>query len=250
MKTNTPQSMDHKIAPDQFIFVSAGDSITRAIFSSDYLSILKEKLSDNRYKFVNAGQNGDRSEDLLKRIEKDVLACDPHFITILIGANDARQDVDLNQALGAYRRMIEDIILKVRKHTTIPVALISLAPLGENPQSSKNKAVGAYNAILKDIAAKQDLGYLPFFEKLTTIISNKSPLDTSEFKLSLATALLKAAFQKFILRKGWNAIAESNGFSILTDGIHLNDKAGNILADLILEWLLNVSKEKQAAPGK
>jgi acyl-CoA thioesterase-1 len=123
------------------------------------------------------------------------------------------------------------------------LALISLTPLGENPESSKNNAVREYNAILKDIAAKRDLGYLPLFEKLETIISNKRPLDTSDFKLSLATALLKAEFHKYILRKDWNAIGENNGFSMLTDGIHLNDKAGNILADLIQEWLLSVHKE-------
>jgi hypothetical protein len=44
------------------------------------------------------------------------------------------------------------IIFKIRNKMDVPLALISLAPLGENPQSNKNKTVEQYNAILRDIA--------------------------------------------------------------------------------------------------
>jgi acyl-CoA thioesterase-1 len=222
---------------NQVIVVSAGDSLTNATFSSDYLSILRRRLKSQHYEFVNAGQNGDTAENLLKRIDKDVLTRNPNFITILIGANDARKDTELKQALEDYSRNIEEIILKIRNKTNVPVALISLTPLGENPNSEKNKTVKQFNAILKDIATKQNLGYLPLFEKLLPILIDKIPVDTSAFKLNLATALIKSAFQKYILRKDWAEISAKNGFSILTDGIHINDKAGNILADLIQEWL-------------
>ncbi|TFF37653.1 SGNH/GDSL hydrolase family protein [Mucilaginibacter psychrotolerans] len=227
------------------VVVSAGDSITQATFSSDYLSTLRKRLKGQHYEFVNAGQVGDTSEGLLKRIDKDVLAHDPNFITILIGANDARRDIEPKHAIECYRHTIEAIILKIRNKTNAPVALISLAPLGENPHSSKNKTVEQFNAVLKAIAAKHNLGYLPFFENLIPALIDKKTLDKSEFKLNLATALIKSAFKKYILRKSWDAISASNGFSILTDGIHFNDKAGNILADLILEWLLSVKKTIQ-----
>jgi lysophospholipase L1-like esterase len=59
--------------PNQVIVVSAGDSLTDATFSSDYLSILRKRLKGQHYEFVNAGQLGDTSENLLKRIDKDVL---------------------------------------------------------------------------------------------------------------------------------------------------------------------------------
>jgi acyl-CoA thioesterase I len=170
--------------PNQVIVVSAGDSLTDATFSSDYLSILRKRLKGQHYEFVNAGQLGDTSENLLKRIDKDVLDRNPNFITILIGANDARKDTELKQALDAYRRNLEEIILEIRNKTNAPVALISLAPLGENPNSEKNKSVEQYNAILKDIAAKQNLEYLPLFERLIPILIDKIPVDTSAFKLS------------------------------------------------------------------
>lgn len=239
MKTNT-SSIVHVGKP--LTVVSAGDSLTNGTFSSDYLSMLRRRLKDQHYEFVNAGQNGDSSENLSKRIDKDVLARNPDFITILIGANDARIDTELKQALEEYRRNVEEIVHKIRNKTNVPVALISLSPLGENPNNNKNRTVEQYNAILKDIAAKQNLAYLPLFEKLMPILIDKRPVDTSEFKLNLATALIKSGFKKYILRKDWAEISTGNGFSILTDGIHINDKAGNILADLIQEWLLSVNK--------
>jgi lysophospholipase L1-like esterase len=130
---------------NQVVVVSVGDSLTDATFSSDYLSILRKRFKGQHYEFVNAGQLGDTSETLLKRIDKDVLARNPNSITILVGANDARKDTELTQALEAYRRNIEAIILKIRNKTNAPVALISLAPLGENPNSEKNKTVERYN---------------------------------------------------------------------------------------------------------
>jgi acyl-CoA thioesterase-1 len=224
---------------EAIVVVSAGDSITDATFSSDYLSILRRRLMGQHYEFLNAGRLGDTSEKLLTRIDKDVLARNPDSITILIGANDARKDAELQLALEAYRHTMNEIIRKIRNTSDAPVALISLAPLGENPSSEKNKTVELYNAILEDIATKQELGYLPLFERLKPILLDKTPVDTSAFKLRLATALLKSAFQKFVLRRDWDAISARHGYRVLTDGIHINDKAGNILADLIQQWLVD-----------
>jgi acyl-CoA thioesterase-1 len=221
------------------IVVSAGDSLTQATFSSNYLAIIRKKLQGKHYEFVNAGQVGDTAENLLKRIRKHVIPLNPNFITILIGTNDARQDTEIKQALEAFRKNIESIISEIQNNTKATIALISLPPLGENPNSNKNKKVAMYNEILKDIASKKNLRYLPFFEKLIPILINKTPIDSSEFKLNLASALTKSAFQKYILRKNWDVISMKNGFSIFTDGIHLNDRSGNILADLIKEWLLS-----------
>src|SRR6202453_1515858 len=67
-------------------------------------------------------------------------------------------------------------------------------------------------------------------------------------ELNLATALMKSAFQKYFLRRGWNAISAGNGYSILTDGIHINDRAGNILADLIQQWLIRNEARTNGLP--
>jgi acyl-CoA thioesterase I len=81
-----------KESTEAIVVVSASDSITDATFSSDYLSILRRRLRGQHYEFVNAGRLGDTSENLLIRIDKDVLARNPDSITILIGANDATKN--------------------------------------------------------------------------------------------------------------------------------------------------------------
>lgn len=226
----------------QNIVVSAGDSLTNGTFSSNYLSMLQNKLKGQHYEFFNAGQNGDTSATLLKRLDKDVLSRNPSFITVLIGANDVRQETELTQALDAYKRNIGAIINKIRTKTNAPVALISLAPLGENPNSKKNSEVERFNLILKDIASKQNLGYLLLFEKLKPILLGKVPRDFTAFKLNLGSALIKSGFKKYILRRSWDEISAGNGFSVLTDGIHINDKGGNIVSDLIEEWILGINQ--------
>src|SRR6202140_5169040 len=69
---NSPKEFTkHKLKEsNQVIVVSAGDSLTQAIFSSDYLSILRRRFKGQHYEFVNAGQLGDTAGNLLKRINK------------------------------------------------------------------------------------------------------------------------------------------------------------------------------------
>src|SRR5438309_11556836 len=48
--------------------VCAGDSYTHASLSSDYVAMLRARHAPHRYEFINAGQNGNTSRDLLRRL--------------------------------------------------------------------------------------------------------------------------------------------------------------------------------------
>jgi len=50
------------------VVVCAGDSLTHASLSADYVSRLRQRLSSHAYEIVNAGLNGNESTDLLRRI--------------------------------------------------------------------------------------------------------------------------------------------------------------------------------------
>ena len=67
------------------IIVCFGDSNTHGNVSYDWVSDLINDLPN--FQTFNAGLNSDLSFSLLKRVE-DVIACNPDFITILIGTND------------------------------------------------------------------------------------------------------------------------------------------------------------------
>jgi lysophospholipase L1-like esterase len=45
----------------------------------------------------------------------------------------------------------------------------------------------------------------------------------------------------------WNTLSSIVGHTVLTDGIHLNEKAADEIADLIVDWLLTVQVAKAIA---
>ena len=78
------------------LVVCAGDSITHALMSADYLRMLEQALGDQGYEFVNAGWNGDLAYNLGARLD-DIIDCNPDVVTILIGTNDAAAHIEAPQ---------------------------------------------------------------------------------------------------------------------------------------------------------
>ncbi len=70
--------------PTRVLVVSAGDSLTQGTFRADYVGLLRTRLNASGYEFVNAGVNGEKSQDLLARIQ-EIIDCKPDVIAILIG---------------------------------------------------------------------------------------------------------------------------------------------------------------------
>ncbi|MGN5734545.1 SGNH/GDSL hydrolase family protein [Arthrobacter psychrochitiniphilus] len=84
--------------------VFAGDSITDcnhlteefSPFGGGYVSFLAEELlvRDEKTVIVNSGISGNRSQDLAKRWDQDVLEHGPDIVSILIGVNDTWRRFD------------------------------------------------------------------------------------------------------------------------------------------------------------
>lgn len=75
-------------APHATDIVCLGDSLTQGVGATpghDYPSLLAKILG---MKVINAGVDGDETEDVLKRLDKDVLSKDPRVVIMLIGSND------------------------------------------------------------------------------------------------------------------------------------------------------------------
>src|SRR5450432_867123 len=77
--------------PGRRVVVCAGDSLTAATLSADFVSVLEKRFPKRQ--FVNAGINGDTSKGLLKRAE-EIMSCGPDEVTILIGTNEVRVSED------------------------------------------------------------------------------------------------------------------------------------------------------------
>ena len=107
--------------------VCFGDSITetartRNIYypgGSGYFNIIKSKVEtfyiDYNVEMINKGIGGNKTGDLVNRLERDVLAEKPDVVTMLIGINDlwhpydAGDVIDFDQIEKNYRYLVETI---------------------------------------------------------------------------------------------------------------------------------------------
>ncbi len=209
---------------DEMFVICAGDSLTKGSLSANYLVALKRRLP--RHLFFNAGRNGDTAAGLLKRVDH-LLALNPTAITILIGTNDIHK----TEEIEAYQQNLRAILNKLSHKR---VAVLSIPPLGEQPESEINLKVRTWNAAVREITSEYGVVYLPLFERLTATFTKPG----KPFRLSIGLILV-AAIRHNVLRQSFDHIAALNGFSILTDSVHLSERGADVVAELIAAWLAN-----------
>ncbi|MCO1578094.1 GDSL-type esterase/lipase family protein [Crossiella sp. SN42] len=206
--------------------VAAGSSSTKATLSADWPAALRTRLGPAT-EVINAGVNGDTTADLLTRLDQDVLSCQPTAVTLLIGGNDARNQVPLE----TFRANLTQILTRLKPTRT---AILSLPPQGEDLTSQANQSLTAYNQTIKDLATAHHAAYLPLNEELTAILRTHPPSSAQDFTF-LDT--LGVALQRYLLGRTWNEISTANGLHLLTDNLHLNDRAGEAVTTLVTTWL-------------
>jgi acyl-CoA thioesterase I len=220
---------EHPVPAAERCVICAGDSLTHASFSGDYVSALRERLGDRGYAFVNAGVNGDTTADLLRRLDP-VIACRPSAVTILIGTNDCRSG-----PIEPARANLAAILARLSRETQARVAVLSIPPLGEDLTSSANQRVAAYNALVRELAGAHGAVYLPLHETLCASIERAAlPPSALEFNAAL---VLSVGMRRYLLGRGWDDIAHENGLAVLTDQLHTSERAAALIADLIARWL-------------
>jgi hypothetical protein len=120
------------------------------------------------------------------------------------------------------------------------VFLITLPPLCEDPGNRIWPAVMQHNQIVREVAAQfKDLVTVVDFnavcrEYLQQHAASKQPPRPS-FYLDLPVVLsvggaVVMMIKNRLLRQSWDSIAASRGRLLLHDDIHLNETAGNLLA--------------------
>jgi lysophospholipase L1-like esterase len=233
------------------LVVCAGDSITRGAVSADYVSMLASRLRD--WDFVNAGVNGELAFNLAERIG-DVVALDPDAVTVLIGTNDVNATFGFQAALGYmaakrlperpgplfFRENLLGIVRTLKRETRASIALLSIPPIGEESGHYAYLRTEDYATIIKEVAKKEEVEYLPLRERLCSYIESlplgqERPLAFRNF----GSAQLRAGRMQRYLGKSLDEISAYNRFHILVDGIHLNTHGASIAADLIEAFLRN-----------
>jgi len=238
---------------DTTVIACLGSSATAAKGSYDWIGDLRSRPENGGRLFFNFGVGGDLAYNALQRLPA-VARCNPDKVVVLIGGNDilTRASKKLRRFLESWKRFPHEptsgwyeenlrcIVrgLKGRPGTT--VALCSLQPMGEDPnsqdpfQSRLNELVHDYSEIVQRVAREESAAYIPFYERLSDAIRGSSGPALTDIKI---LSMYRDAFRHFVLRWSLDRIAEHNGWRFHTDGIHLNSRGGKILADLVQAFL-------------
>ena len=210
-----------------------GDSITRGGWDrpEGYVRLVIAGLKANgvEAEAVPAGISGHKSDQMLARLETDVLASKPQWMTLSCGVNDVWQgpkgvplddemvasgQYDANVAArGTYKKNITAIIDKASAAGIRPVILTATV-IKEDLDGDLNQKLAPYNDFLRSFAKERNL-----------------PI-----------ADLNTMFQKEI-----KAARKPAGNLLTSDGVHINAAGNKLMAEGVLEALgLSASQIRKA----
>ena len=191
-----------------------GDSITQQAanpggFIIKIDSMLKKNNNDN-YELIGAGVSGNKVYDLYLRMEEDVLNKNPDVVIIYIGVNDVWHKSTSGTGTDADEfEKFYNAILKKLSDKNIKAILCTPAVIGERNDYSNQQDgdLNKYSGIVRSIAAKNNL---PLID-------------------------LRKIFQEYDIKNN----PENKDRGILTrDGVHLNEKGNQIVAEEMMRMIL------------
>lgn len=135
-----------------------GDSITQqgAGSPSGYVRLVEKGLKANGIDItvIGAGISGHKSNQMLERLQGDVLAKKPDWMTLSCGVNDVwhgERGVPLDQ----YQKNITEIVDRCTQ-AGVKVMILTATPIKESDNENNQKLAG-YNAFLKQLALERQL---------------------------------------------------------------------------------------------
>ncbi|MFW9789349.1 MAG: SGNH/GDSL hydrolase family protein [Candidatus Thorarchaeota archaeon] len=234
------------------VVVLLGDSITHGRIGVNYVDMLKDRLGDEEFIFINAGINSELAWNNLQRID-DVVRCEPDIVTVLVGTNDAnaamaektmksyirRMKLPRKPDIEWYRESLIAIITKLQSATNAKVALLSIPPIGENPSNLVFEKSTEYSKVVRDVATEYDVTYLPLHENMVDYLRENELTAAYPYE-GYYVGIIKTIMSHYLLRRSWDDIAKRSGFSLHVDYLHLNTHGAQMVADLIFEFIRSI----------
>jgi lysophospholipase L1-like esterase len=127
-----------------------------------YYLLYKPELN---LRIINQGISGNRTEDLIKRLDSDVLSYNPNYVFIMIGVNDAWRMFDCPQipefkiSNEKYRNNLLYLVKKIIASGS-KVVLMSPFYLETNLSNPLRNKIDQYVAIMEEIAAEYNLLFI------------------------------------------------------------------------------------------
>jgi lysophospholipase L1-like esterase len=181
-----------------------GDSITQAGAGPDgYITLVIRGLEAAGVKTmaIPAGISGHKSNQMLERLDRDVLSKKPQWMTLSCGVNDVWHGANGVQ-LDQYKENITKIVDQCQA-ADIQVMILTSTMIGEDEPNANNQKLAGYNEFLRELA--------------------------KEKKCLLAD--LNADMQAEIAKAG----ADKKGNLLTTDGVHMNPAGNKMMATGVLK---------------
>jgi lysophospholipase L1-like esterase len=180
-----------------------GDSITQGGWNDPKgyvrLTVAGLKANGVEIEVIPAGISGQKSNQMLERLERDVLSKKPQWMTLSCGVNDVWHGVK-GVPLEEYKKNIREIVDKCAE-AKVKVVILTATVIKEQLDNADNQKLAAYNDFLRELAKEKQL-----------------PL-----------ADLNAMFQARIKE------ANTPDNKVLTkDGVHMNDAGNEVMAEGVL----------------
>ncbi len=135
-------------------------------------AMIADTYPDIDFEFVNLGISGNRSVDLLNRMDKDIVKIDPDVVSILIGVNDVwhrhshGKEMSDEQFEAYYRELLE----RMKKETHAKILMMAPFLLYAPDKANMREEVERVAAIVRRLADEYADAYLPLDEKFAVAL--------------------------------------------------------------------------------
>lgn len=163
-----------------------GDSITAqgASSPSGYVRLVETGIAANgvAIKVIPAGISGHKSNQMLERLEKDVLSKKPDWMTLSCGVNDVWHG-EKGVPLEEYKKNITEILDRCQK-AGVKVMLLTSTQIQLPVDNPNNLKLVGYNEFLRDAAKQRNL---PIADLNAAMLAEQERLAAAGTKRSLTT---------------------------------------------------------------
>jgi lysophospholipase L1-like esterase len=234
------------------IIACIGDSLTHGNIGDCWVESLRDEYPEDT--FLNEGINGDVVWQVQQRIEP-ILACKPDIVILMIGSNDAMASFNKHSGerykhnnnlpevptFESYQRLLPELLDSL---SDIPkIALCTIPPVGENPDSAVNQHVKMFNDFIELTASNKNISLIPVSSFLWDDLSSRTYPFRKDYDpkvLPIIKRIYGGMFHHYIFKKSWNDVAKSKGQWILFDQIHLNERGAQVVFNLVKKYISSV----------
>jgi len=219
-----------------------GDSLIKGSPGVSFLRVLEAMLP--KHELLNLGKGGDTIVSLYRRIARH-RTHDPLDLAVLwVGVNDVLATVSLSHStlkwlmrqprardLAEFRRYYQRTLKRLRQ---LADTVLTVSPLviGEDPSNRWNRRLEDLSRIASIAsAAFEQVHYLDLRAELTATWFGDKPSDY------IPKSVTRIAWESLLLRSpaGVDKAASRRGLHLTLDGVHLNSKGAEVVAEALRE---------------